>query len=265
MKPLSVLLADDERPARTRLEDLLATRPDVALVRACKGGAEAVEAIRATRPDIVFLDVQMPEVDGLEVVRRVGLEAMPVTIFVTAYDRYALEAFDARAIDYLLKPYSDERFGLALDRAVRYVQGDGAHALVEKLGALLGGREAPPPAPLPEETPDRIDRFVVKGSSRIYFVEAARVAWIEGAGNYVVLHADGQRHLYRSLVGRLAVKLDPRLFVRVHKSAIVNLGYVRELLPDSHGEFTVVLTDGTAVKLSRTYRADVEARLGQTL
>ncbi len=259
MSPLRILIADDERPARTRLEDLIAARPDVALAASCTGGADAVAAIARLRPDLAFLDVQMPEVDGLEVVRRVGV-AMPVTVFVTAYDQYALDAFDARAVDYLLKPYSDERFAAALDRAIRFVHGGGSQVLAQRLSALL---DAPRPSASPAAPV--VQRFVVKGAARTFLVEDRRVAWIEGAGNYVVLHADGQRHLYRALLGRLAEKLDPARFVRVHKSAIVNLDFVRELLPDSHGEFTVVLRDGTAVKLSRTFRAGVEARLGQGL
>ena len=269
--PLRVVVVDDEAPARVRLEDLLAQRPDATLVASCDSGQAAVEVLRGQPVDVVFLDVQMPEMTGFDVVQAVGAAAMPATVFVTAYDRYALRAFDVHAVDYLLKPYADARFAAAFERAASLARAaSGAStpeatpgALLQRLDALLGDLARPAPEATP--APPRLDRFVLKTATRTLLLDAARVAWIEGAGAYVVLHADGHRYLYRGLLGHVAARLDPHRFVRVHKSAVVNLEFVRELLPDSHGEFTLVLHDGARVRLSRTYRPDLEARLGQSL
>ena len=260
---LRALVVDDEKPARKRLTDLLEQEPDVEVVAVCTGGAEAVEAIRQQQPDLVFLDIQMPEVDGFAVLEAIGLDQMPVPIFVTAYQQYALQAFDAHAIDYLLKPYSDERFEVALQRARRYLQADPADpadpAALQRLQALLADvRGAAAPA-------SYLDRLVLKSRGRVSFLKVEEIVWVEAAGVYVKVHTAGAVHLHRELLGHLEARLDPQQFVRIHRSTLVNLEHIDALLPDSHGEYTVLLDDGTTLKLSRTYRPKLQDRLGQSL
>lgn len=262
--PIRAILVDDEKPARKRLIDLLNREPDVEVVAVCTGGADAVEAIHAREPDLALLDIQMPEVDGFGVLEAVGVDRMPVTIFVTAYQQYALRAFDAHAIDYLLKPFSDERFEVALRRARRYIRSGDPDALVlHRLQALLDDvRETTTPVPV---APPYLDRLVLKTRGRVSFLKVEEIVWVEAAGVYVKLHTREAVHLHREVLGRLEARLDPQQFVRIHRSALVNLEHIEELLPDSHGEYTVVLRDGTMLKLSRTYRPKLQARLGQSL
>jgi two-component system LytT family response regulator len=255
-------------------------------------------AARAGRPvDVLFLDVQMPEVDGFAVLEAAaapggvpgGAAALPVVVFVTAYDRYALRAFDAHAADYLLKPYSDERFRAALGRATwraraapagatgPTTQGavrDAVRDAVQRLEALLadvrgrpGDATAPPAAAAaPSSSAAYLDRVVLKTRGRVRFLPVAEIAWIAAEGVYVRLHtAGGAAHLHRALLGELEAALDPQRFVRIHRSAVVNLDCVAELQADSHGEYTVLLRDRTTLKLSRGYRPALEARLGQRL
>ena len=262
MPTIRAILVDDEKPARRRLIELLEQEPDVEVVAVCTEGAEAIEAIGAQGPDLVFLDIQMPEVDGFGVLEAIGVDHMPVTIFVTAYQQYALQAFDAYAIDYLLKPFSDERFEVALRRARRYIHSGEAHTLVlQRLQALLDDVRS-----------DRavagqsyLDRLVLKTRGRVSFLKVEEIVWVEAAGVYVKLHTCAAVHLHRVLLGHLEAQLDPRQFVRIHRSAMVNIEHIEELLPDSHGEYTVVLRQGTSLKLSRTYRPRLQARLGQPL
>ena len=258
MPPLRVLIADDEKPARKRLLDLLAGRRGVEVVAACAGGQEAVDAIGAHAPAVALLDIQMPEVDGFAVLDAVGAAAMPVTVFVTAYDRYALRAFDAHAVDYLLKPFSDERFDVAWRRALRFVQSD-AHRdeVVQRMAALLDAVR--PAAPL------HLDRLVLKARGRVTLLKVDEIAWIEAAGVYVKLHTPSGAPLHRESLGRLEAQLDPRRFIRIHRSTIVNLDHVAALHADAHGDYTVLLHDGTRLRLSRTYRERLQARLGQPL
>ena len=277
--PLRVLLADDEKPARRRLLELLEGEAYVQVAGACGGGRETVRALedaaRAGQPvDVLFLDVQMPEVDGFAVIdaatASLGAAAMPAVVFVTAYDRYALQAFDAHAVDYLLKPYSDDRFRAALGRAARYAHGGGA-AAVRRLEALLADlrgrpREEGTAFRSPPEASRYLDRVVLKSHGRVRFLRVEEIAWIEADGVYVRLHtAERTAHLHRALLGELEAALDPRHFVRIHRSTVVNLDFVDELQADSHGEYAVLLRDRTALKLSRSYRPALEARLGQRL
>ena len=257
MAPLRTLIADDEKPARKRLLDLLTPRPEVEVVAACTGGAEAIRAIGEARPDLVFLDVQMPEVDGFAVIEAVRAEAMPATVFVTAYDQYALRAFEVHAIDYLLKPFSDERFEQAVARAAQIVRsGQSEAAMAQRLAALL---EAVRPAPR------YLDRIVLKQRGQVALLRVEEIAWIEAAGVYVRLHAPPAPRLHRETLGRLEARLDPHQFIRIHRSTIVNIDHVAALRSDAHGDYTVLLHDGTALRLSRTYRERLQARLGQPL
>ena len=255
--PLRVLVVDDEEPARQRLVDLLRRDPGVREVIEASDGLAAVDAIERERPDLVFLDVQMPELDGLGVVDAVGASRMPLTVFVTAYDQHAVRAFEANALDYLLKPFSDERHDATMARvrarmAERDLRGF-SQRLVDLATAQAGG------------APRFWDRLVVKAGGTTRFVRAAEIDWREGAGVYATLHVGRHAYLYRAALSELADKLDPRRFVRVHRSAIVNLESVVQLEPLSHGEFEVVLKNGARPRISRTFRAQLEARLGQSL
>ena len=256
MESIRVLIADDEPPARSRLRHLLAAREGVEIVAESASGAETVAAIRSTSPDLVFLDVQMPDLDGFGVVAEIGPELMPTVVFVTAYDQYALRAFEACALDYLLKPFDDERFARSLDRAREEVRRSRLDGLCGKLRTLLA--EVPPHPGAPQES--SADRLVIRSAGRVLLIETADVDWIEGAGSYVRLHVGTRSHLLRQTLSRLESLLDRDRFLRIHRSTMVNLKRVRELRPRSHGESTVVLRDGTELKLSRTYR-DRLARL----
>jgi two-component system, LytTR family, response regulator len=255
-EPIRVLVVDDEAPARQRLVDLLKKDPDVGSILEAANGKAAVEIIDREALDLVFLDVQMPEMDGLQVIGTVSAAAMPLTVFVTAYDKHAIRAFEANALDYLLKPFSDERWQAALARAkTRHDElnfREFGRGLLRMLATQSqGGRY--------------LDRLVVKGGGTTRFIRVADIDWIEGAGVYVNLHVAGKELLYRSAVNELAGHLDPLRFIRVHRSSIVNIDSIFELQPISHGEFELVLKNGHRMRVSRTYRAHLEKRLGQSL
>ena len=253
---MQVLVVDDEAPARQRLVDLLKKYPQVGAIFEAANGKAAVEIIGRETLDLVFLDVQMPELDGLQVIETVGAAAMPLTVFVTAYDQHAIRAFEANALDYLLKPFSDERWEAALARVkARHNERD-LREFGRSVLQMLATRSSPR---------RYLDRLVVKGSGTTRFIRVADIDWIEGAGVYVNLHVAGKELLYRSALNELAGHLDPLRFIRVHRSAIVNIDSILELQPTSHGEFEIVLKDGHRSRVSRTYRAQLEERLGQSL
>lgn len=258
---IRTLIVDDEKPARMRIRELLEKEHGIEVIGECTNGKEAIQFLQHESPDLLFLDVQMPEVDGFGVLDQVGLGTIPVTIFVTAYDKYALRAFDVHALDYLLKPYSDERFSLALSRAREHLRGQQRDVWAERLGAFLDDYHKP----LAAHPATYLDRLAIKSNGRVYLVKTTDIAWIEAAGVYVTLHAGSKRHLYREQIGRLASQLDPQHFVRIHRSTIVNIDHIEELLPNSHGEYTVVLKDQTHLRLSRTFRSHLQQRLGQGL
>jgi two-component system LytT family response regulator len=255
-RPLHALIVDDEAPARKRLKDLLSKDADIGVIAEAENGIEAVAAIENDRPDIAFLDVQMPEVDGFGVIEAVGADRTPLTIFVTAYDRYALKAFDADAVDYLLKPFSNQRFELALSRAKTRLRGTGFQTLGPNVLDLVAKRDAPG---------ELWDWIVIKVGGMTRLVMAAEIDWIEAAGVYVNLHFQGKECVYRSSLVSVTKRLDPLRFVRIHRSSVVNIKAIVQLEPISHGEFEVLLRDGARLVLSRNYRADVEMRLGQSL
>jgi two-component system, LytTR family, response regulator len=278
MSSVRALVVDDEKPGRERLRRLLTKERRVELAGCCAGGAEAVAVIRdadsAGSPiQILFLDVQMPEMDGFGVisalVRQSACEQLPAVVFVTAHDEYALRAFDAHAIDYLLKPFSDERFQAALDRAIRHVRAGHAHALMSQMQALLGAvdhEQLVDDAALSGRTKPAMDRVVLKGPNRVRLLPVDQIAWIEAEGVYVKLHTrDGAVHLHRGLLGSFDSALDERAFVRIHRSAIVNIDVVEELRQDAHGDYIAVLRDRTEVRVGRRFRARLQARLGQAL
>jgi two-component system LytT family response regulator len=251
-----VVIADDEPLARERLRMLLAAEPWVDVVRECNDGTAAVAAIRDLQPDLIFLDLQMPGATGFEVIEQVGPARMPAVVFVTAYDQYALRAFEVRALDYLLKPFDRERFQQALVRAREQLQRAVDGELERRLLALVQDIHQPA---------RHADRFVVKAGGRVYFVRAGDVDWIEAAGNYVKLHAGADTHLLRETMTAIEAELDPDVFFRIHRCHIVNLERVKELQPWVNGEYVACLKDGTKLALSRGYRERLHAKLGRTI
>jgi len=248
MSPIRALIVDDEPLSRENLRLRLADHADITVAGECAGGLAAVEAITADTPDLLFLDISMPDLDGFGVLDRLPDDAQPVVIFVTAYQDHALEAFRVHALDYLLKPFSDQRFDEALDRARQHLAAKEPPAAWETVG----------------QTPDHPDRLVVRAGGRVLLVPVAEIRWIEGCGDYARLHTDGRPLLLRRTLQELTTLLDPAHFTRVNRSAIVNLDQVAELRPCSRGEYLLVLGDDE-VKLTRTYRQELEARLGQSL
>jgi len=260
--PIRALVVDDEPLARKGVAQLVEPVEDVTIVDEAADGPQAVRQIREHEPDLVFLDVQMPEMTGLEVVREVGVDRMPLTIFVTAYDEYALDAFEAQALDYLLKPIDEERFADALDRARTQLQQAEASALGDQFRGLLKQYAEDDGDGSGEEEGDTsptIERFTVRSRDRIYFVDAADVQWIESEGDYVALHDGEDTHLVRKTMKELEKRLDPDRFLRVHRSYIVNTEYVDELHPKDHGTYRLIMSAGTPLKSSRGYSENVEA------
>ena len=255
--PMRVLVVDDEAPARQRVIDLLRRDAQVGDIGEAGDGQAAIEAILDQRPDVVLLDVQMPELDGLGVIDAIGAEEMPLTVFITAYDQHALRAFEANALDYLLKPFSDERFEGMMARVKT--------RLDERSLREFGRRVMKMVSTAPPAADRRWDRLVVKSGGTTRFVRVVDIDWIEAAGVYVNLHVASKELLYRAPLNELAERLDPRRFVRVHRSAIVNIESILQLEPISHGEFDAVLRNGSRTRVSRTYRAQLEKRLGQSL
>jgi len=266
-----VLIVDDEKPARARLQTLLERQPTVQVVESCAGGADALRAVEAAARagaaiDIVFLDVQMPEMDGfamLEALYTLPLDPMPVVVLATAHDEYALRAFEAHAVDYLLKPYSDQRFEIALTKASRLARSGATDALVTRMQALLGdlgGR-----AETPASSAGYVDRLAIKDRGRVRLIDVRDIRWIAATGVYVTIHLRQQSFLHREVLTRLELRLDPRQFVRIHRSHLVNFAAIAELRQDAHGDYAVLLSEGTALRVSRMYRPKLEERLRQPL
>jgi two-component system LytT family response regulator len=243
---IRTLIVDDEPLARERIKRFLADERDLELVGECAAGREAVAAIHALRPDLVFLDIQIPELDGFGVVKAVGVAEMPAVIFVTAYDRYALQAFDVNALDYLLKPYNHERFRKAVERARAQLSNGAKGELNERLLSLLENFKTEPTR--------HLERLMIKSSGRVFFLRADELDWIEAEGNYLRLHAGKESHLLRETMNRLASKLDPDKFLRIHRSTLVNIERIKELQPLFSGDYVVILRDGKQLTLSRSYR-----------
>ena len=254
---IRVLVVDDEAPARQRLIDLLKKDSQVGSILEAVNGQAAAEIIEREALDLVFLDVQMPEMDGLQVIETVGAAEMPLTVFVTAYDKHAIRAFEANALDYLLKPFSDERWEAALARAKARHSELNVQEFGRNVLRMLTTRS--------QGTSRYLDRLVVKSSGTTRFIRVADIDWIEGAGVYVNLHVGGKELLYRSALNELGGHLDPLRFIRVHRSSIVNIDSILEVQPISHGEFELVLKDSHRLRVSRTYRVQLEKRLGQSL
>lgn len=260
---LRILVVDDEPLGRRRVLDLLADHPDVEVVGTAADGAAAVKAIRDARPDLVFLDVQMPRMSGLDVVREIGPAELPATIFVTAYDEYAIQAFDAAAVDYLVKPFGDERFEQALGRARRRIEADGLGHLHERLLALLQGDADAASRPAPGPEPRYLERIAVQMKGRMRVVPVARIDYITASGAYAELHAGSDRYVIRESMQQLEERLDPECFVRVHRSSIVRLDLVEAVLRSGGSEYEVQLKGGVRLRVGRSRREALERRLGR--
>jgi two-component system LytT family response regulator len=260
-EPLCALVVDDEKPARERLVERLKKDRDIGRILEAEDGIAAVQLIQQTKPDIAFLDVQMPGIDGFGVIDAIGVEHMPLTVFVTAYDHFAVKAFEADAIDYLLKPFGGKRYDATMDRVKRHLHDrssrqHNSQLLGPEVAKLIATRNKPG---------ELWDWIVVRSRDDIRLILAEDIDWIRAAGIYVTVHTAGENFLYRASLATVAKRLDPFRFIRIHRSSLVNLRSIALLERRSHGEFEVVLTDGTRLNLSRTYRADLEARLGQIL
>lgn len=258
-RKIKAMIIDDEPPARRNLRALLKNDPEVELVKECGNGKDAVSSIRALQPDLVFLDVQMPEMNGFEVLDNLAGHPLPVIIFVTAYDQYALKAFEVSALDYLLKPFDDARFHKALTQAKRQIEQQDASELGKKLLTLMGTRE------VKADTPSRyLTRLMVKTAGRVIFIRTDEIDWVEAYDNYIRLHVGGKVHLLRQTMTELEAALDPEQFARIHRSTIVNLDRVKEMHPHFNGEHLVILHDSTELKLSRSRKEWLEQRLGMS-
>jgi len=249
---IRALIVDDEAPARARLRELLERDADVVIAGECDGGRPAVDAIRRERPDVVFLDVQMPEVDGFGVVRELGDDEMPMVVFATAYEEHAIRAFEVHALDYLLKPFREERLRDTLERVRETLRTNGSGELLRSMRALLGALPAPPAPP---------ERLAIRTPGRIRFVALDDVDWFEAAGNYILVHVGEHAHLLRETMANLQARLDTRRFVRVHRSGIVNLDRVQEVRVSGSGDGRVILKNRREVALSRRYRKAFEDAL----
>jgi two-component system LytT family response regulator len=251
-----VLIVDDELPARLRLRELMDSDPDVGEMIEAENGLDAVEAILQKQPDVVFLDVQMPGLDGLGVIETIGIERMPVTVFVTAFDQHAVRAFESAAIDYVLKPYGDERMEAAFSRAKARLDDKYVREVGQSVLKLLDNHRVDKPY---------LDRVVIRERDKTDLIRVESIDCIESAGVYVALHVGSERIIHRAALSELIGRLDPRRFVRVHRSTVVNIDSVLHLEPATHGEFDLVLRGGQRVHVSRTFRPLLEARLGQPL
>lgn len=261
-RPLRVVIVDDEPLARQRIEDLLLKASGVAIAGVAADGDAAIAAIRTLAPDLVFLDVQMPGRTGLEVFRELG-EAMPATIFTTAYDRYALEAFQLAAIDYLVKPFDDERFVAALDRARRAIELKEVAKMTRELLALLREREQSAEVQIARvESPPYLERISVESRGQLRVVPVPRIDYITASGPYAELHVGDKTFAIRERMQTLEEKLDPNVFFRIHRSAIVRLDRVDALLHAPGGDYSVRLKDGTELSVSRNRRDELATRLG---
>jgi two-component system LytT family response regulator len=251
---IRTLVVDDEPIARERILALLQQENDVEVIGQCADGVQAVSAIQQQSPDLVFLDVQMPGCDGFGVIQNIGPDRMPTVVFVTAYDEYALRAFEVHALDYLLKPFGKDRFQETLKHARESLERRRAGDLGRRLLALVHDLK-------PEQ--QRLDRLVVKSGGRVFFLRTDEIDWIEAAGNYVRLHLGEESHLFRETMNGMESRLDTRRFVRIHRSRIVNTERIKELQPWFNGEYVVILRNGTRLTLSRGYREKLQEQLGK--
>lgn len=241
---IRTLVIDDEPLARERLQRMLRGEENVEVIGECGNGAEAVSLIKESEPDLVFLDIQMPEMNGFEVLQNLAPRQLPSVIFVTAYDQYAIRAFDVHALDYLLKPFNKERFKTALVRAREQMKKIGIDERAEIISSLLGDLQ----------TKKYLEKLVLKSAGRVYFLKTGEIDWIEAAGNYIKLHVGRETHMMRETMSGIEAQLDPNKFPRIHRSTIVNTDRIKELFPLFNGDYSLILNDKTELTVSRNYR-----------
>ncbi len=256
---IRTLIVDDEPLARRNLRALLKTDTEVEIIGEARSGPEAVRMIKALAPVLVFLDIQMPEMDGFQVLEQISADVLPTIVFVTAFDKYALKAFEVHALDYLLKPFDDARFEKALQQAKKQIEDHEITELSRRLINLLDERAAPRVSE--PKAASYLTRLMIKSAGRVTFLKTEDVDWIEADNYYAKLHTDRKSHLLRESLNDLEARLDPKQFARVHRSAIVNLDRVKELQTHFNGEQIVLLHNGTELKLSRSRREQLEAKL----
>lgn len=253
---LRVLIVDDEPPARAIIRKMLQGHSEVEILGECENGLEAIACIDKWAPDLVFLDIQMPEVDGFAVLEACQPERLPHIIFVTAYDQFAVHAFEIHALDYILKPFDHERFEEALSRAKRQINGENISDSNERILTMLAENRT---------RPEYVERLIIKAEGRVFFLKIDEIEWIEAQGNYVSLHSGKKQYMFREAISNLETQLDPRKFQRIQRSAIINIEHIRELQPWFRGDYRVILRDGTQLKLSRRYRDNLDKYLGGSL
>lgn len=256
MERIRALIVDDEPIARQGLRTLLAAETGIEIIGECRNGREAVKEICEQSPDLVFLDIQMPKMSGFDVVAELGAANMPAVVFVTAYDQYAIRAFEIDAMDYLLKPFDQERFQKTIDRVKNHFRRGASSELNKTLNTLLSRLERVERKP--------IERIVIKSSGRIFFVNVNEIDWIEAAGNYVNLHVQDKSHLLRETMDAIFAKLPADRFLRIRRSLIVNIEQIKELQPLFKGEYQIILKDGTQLRSSRRYRDQLNPLLGES-
>jgi two-component system LytT family response regulator len=253
---IRALVIDDERLARNFILEMLREDEEVEIIGECLNGREAIDAIQTHAPDLIFLDVQMPEVGGFAVLEALAKEKMPFVIFVTAYDQYAVRAFEVNALDFLLKPFDRKRFKVAWQKAKARIQRERNELLDQRILSLLKGLKA---------EPVYLERLVLKTNGRIFFLDTDEVDWIEAEGNYVSIHSGEKSYLLRDTISGLELQLDPKKFLRIHRSAIVRIEKIQELQPLFHGDYRVTMRNGTQLTLSRNYRDKLQEALGKAL
>ena len=255
-KRIRAVVVDDEPLARRRIRRMLAHDTEIDIVGDCGNGKDAIATIRNLNPNLLFLDVQMPEIDGFDVLESIDPKQMPLVIFITAYDQYALRAFEVSAVDYLVKPFDRARFEKALQRAKSRLAPERGNDFSQQTLALLEELKA---------RSNHIERLVIKAGGRAFFLKTEEIDWIEAEGKYVRLHVGKESYLLREAIGSLEAQLDPKKFPRIHRSSIVNIDRVRELQPWFHNEYRVILKDGTELMLSRSCRKKLSEFLGTAL
>ena len=253
---IRTVIVDDEPLARRRIRRMLARDAEIEIVSDCGNGNEAIAAIKTLKPDLLFLDIQMPEIDGFDVLESLDPSRLPLVIFVTAYDQYALRAFEVSAVDYLVKPFDRVRFEKALDRAKLRMAGERGSDLSRQTLALLEELKA---------RSNHVERLLIKAGGRAFFLKTDEIDWIEAEGKYVRLHVGKESYLLREAIGSMETQLNPKKFPRIHRSSIVNIDRVRELQPWFHNEYRVILNDGTELMLSRSCRKRLGELLGTAL
>jgi two-component system LytT family response regulator len=253
---IRTVIVDDEPLARRRVRRMLARDAEIEIVSDCSNGKEAIAAIKTLKPDLLFLDIQMPEIDGFDLLESLDPSRLPLVIFVTAYDQYALRAFEVSAVDYLVKPFDRVRFEKALDRAKLRMAGERGSDLSRQTLALLEELKA---------RSNRVERLLIKAGGRAFFLKTDEIDWIEAEGKYVRLHVGKESYLLREAIGSMETQLNPKKFPRIHRSSIVNIDRVRELQPWFHNEYRVILNDGTELMLSRSCRKRLGELLGTAL